>query len=385
MRFVRICIVTETYWPEVNGVAMTLHRWVSGLVERGHTVQLIAPRHPQRGESLGSRIECVGVRSLPMPGYREVRIGLPAPNLIARLWRRCLPDVVYVATEGPLGSSAVTVANKRGIRVVSGYHTNFHRYVEYYRAAFLKGWVEKKLVRLHNRTDCTVVPTHWQRDMLLEMGIHNVAVIGRGVDTSLFRPEARSMALRQQWGASESDLVMVLVGRVAEEKNLNLTMDAYQRLRRVAPSMKFVLVGEGPALPRVRQQYPDVIAAGVQTGEDLAAHYASADLFLFSSMTETFGNVVLEAMSSGLGLVAFDYAAAQQHVCHGRSGLLAPFGDGEAFIAQSLRLVEDQELRASIRSAARRYAKTRSWDSIVTQLEDTLSDHVRVGTAAAAA
>jgi len=371
---VHICIVTETYWPEVNGVAMTLERWVRGLVERGHTIQLIAPNQAERPRDLAPGVECYGVRSVPIPGYREVRIGLPAPIRIARLWRARRPDVVYVATEGPVGNSAVNIANKRGIRVVSGYHTNFHSYVQYYKAGFLSGWVQKKLVRLHNRTECTIVPTCDQKAALRNMGIRDVEVIGRGVDTECFHPGARSNELRRSWGATPDDLVVVLVGRVAEEKNLKLSMRTFEAMRAAHPTMKFVLVGDGPALPRIRQQYPEVIAAGIRTGNELAAHYASADLFVFSSMTETFGNVVLEAMASGLGVVAFDYAAARLHVRDGESGMLAGFGDERAFLDASLRLVSEPGLLADVRRSAACYARSQTWQHVVHQLESILID-----------
>lgn len=368
-----ICIVTETYWPEVNGVAMTLRRWAEGLLARGHTIQLIAPSHPHRPTSLAPGMENRSVASVPMPGYAGVRIGLPAGRVISRLWKQRTPDVVYVATEGPLGSCAVSVANRLGIRVVSGYHTNFHSYAKHYWFSFISPWVERRLTRIHNETQCTIVPTEWQREMLIEMGIAQVEIVGRGVDTALFSPCARSEALRRQWGVGPTDPVMILVGRIAEEKNLDLTLSAFEQMRARSPGLRFVMVGDGPARSRLGERYPDIIMSGVQTGESLAAHYASADLFVFSSKTETFGNVVLEAMASGLGLVAFDYAAASQHVEDGVNGLLAPLGDNKCFVEKTMQLLTDTTLLQSLRKSASRYAASQSWDAVVDTLESTLA------------
>ncbi len=369
-----ICLVTETYWPEVNGVAMTLHRWATGLVARGHQIQLVTPRHLARqAAQMPSGIDLCPVTAISMPGYREVSIGLPARKRVRQLWQARRPDVVYVATEGPLGGSAVSEANLMRIPVMSGFHTNFQSYIQFYKAGFLAGHIEKYLVKLHNKTLCTIVPTPDQQLLLDAMGIRDIEIVGRGVDTDLFTPTRRSSSLRASWGVSVDDTVLLYVGRIAEEKNLGLTMQTYEALRRVRPGLKFVFVGDGPALPRLRQKYPEVIFAGRQSGDALGAHYASADIFLFASRTETFGNVVLEAMASGLGLVAFDYAAARLHVCSGRTGLSAALTDDAGFVAQAKRLLQEPCLLLGLREKAVRYAQTQSWDGIVQQLETLLA------------
>lgn len=368
-----ICLVSETYWPEVNGVAMTLHRWATGLIARGHRIQLITPHHRARDAAqMPAGIELHPVPAISMPGYRDVSIGLPARRRIRKLWQIKRPDVIYVATEGPLGSSAVTAATLMGIPVTSGFHTNFQSYIQFYKAGFLAGHIEKYLTRLHNRTLCTIVPTPDQKLLLEGMGIHNIQIVGRGVDTNLFTPSRRSDSLRASWGVSPGDPVLLYVGRIAEEKNLSLTMEAYAALRQLRPELKFVFVGDGPALPRLRQKFPEVIYAGRQSGEQLGAYYASADIFLFASRTETFGNVVLEAMASGLGLVAFDYAAAKLHVCSGRTGLSADLNDETRFISEAKRLLQEPCLLAAMRERAVRYAGTQSWDNIVERLENLL-------------
>lgn len=371
----RISIVTETYWPDVNGVAMTLQRLADGLCDQGHEVHLICTSNPERSEKDTGRLSSYReVRGFPVPGYKEVKFGWLAGSFLKQTWTACRPDVIYVATEGPLGWSAATIANRLGIAVTSGFHTNFHSYSSAYSVGFLQKIIERYLVAMHNKTHCTIVPTDEQARMLQTMGIPSVAVMGRGVDTSLFNPGRRSAALRQSWGVADDDPVMIYVGRIAEEKNLDLTMQTYALLKKHWPALKFVMVGEGPSRKRLEADYPDVIFAGRRTGEELASHYASGDIFAFTSTTETFGNVILEAMASGLAVVAYDYAAARLHIRRGINGLMAPFNDDRAFLSEASRLVEVEGLIGTLRIHASEHACHHSWQSIVQVFEQVLDD-----------
>jgi len=372
----QISIVTETYWPEVNGVSMTLHRLVTGLLRRGHVIQLVCPSRIDRNpELLPSNVSYLSTRGLSMPGYNEVKLGLPSRRLLKRLWCERRPKVIYVATEGPLGWSAVKEANRAGIPVVSGFHTNFHSYSRHYKLGFIKPLVEHYLRVMHNQTHTTLVPTPEQKDLLQIMGIQDVTVLGRGVDTALYTPAKRSDELRQQWGVEQTDPVMIYVGRIAEEKNLDLTMTVYRAMRQINHKLKFVLVGKGPLLKELQKEYPDCIFTGTLTGEALAQHYASADLFVFTSLTETFGNVILEAMASGLAVVAYDYAAAHLHIRHDENGLLVAPGEPAKFKWQTQRLLDNDVLLKRLRSNACRYAAQHSWDIIVEQFESILQSY----------
>ncbi|TVR62023.1 MAG: glycosyltransferase family 1 protein [Candidatus Competibacteraceae bacterium] len=369
-RRLRISVVTETYPPDVNGVAMTVGRLVEGLRARGHAVQLIRPRQ-QRGDQprRQDRLDILPVSGFPIPFYRELRMGLPARRLLAEHWRRTAPDVVHIVTEGPLGGSALAAARHLGLRVFSGFHTNFHSYSRHYGVGLLARPIIAYLRRFHNRTDCTLVPTEELATELRALGFVNLRVLARGVDIRLFHPERRDPALRRSWGAGPTDPVALYVGRLAAEKNLQVVLAAYQALRALQPTARLVLVGDGPLAARLRAHHPEIVFPGARTGADLAAHYASADLFLFPSLTETFGNVTLEAMASGLAVVAFDYAAAHQHIVHERSGLLAPRGDPAAFVAATRRLAEDPALRQRLGPAARRAVIEFDWERIHGQLE----------------
>jgi glycosyltransferase involved in cell wall biosynthesis len=189
-------------------------------------------------------------------------------------------------------------------------------------------------------------------------------VVARGVDTNLFNPQRRSAELRASWGAAARDPVVLYVGRIAPEKNLPLLLTSFAMMKRQDPKVRLVLVGDGPASASLRRQHPEVVFAGMRTGEELAAHYASGDLFLFPSTTETFGNVTVEAMASGLAVAAYDYAAAREHIVHGQSGLLAPFGDARAFESIGGELVADAARTSMLRRNARLAAERIDWSSV---------------------
>jgi len=392
----RIAVVTETYPPEVNGVAMTTGRMVSGLMERGHHVELIRPRQEadklqsQRNEfsrtsstkpanNHRGRLEEVLTLGVPIPRYPGLKLGLPAKRTLTKLWTAQRPDIVQIVTEGPLGSSALSVARKLQIPVISDFHTNFHHYCSHYGVGWLNKPIASFLRRFHNRSDATLVPTHAMQADLRRDGYQNVQVISRGVDTQLFNPQRRSAALRESWGIQnydETELVALYVGRVAAEKNLPLVLRAFEAMQKITPKLRLVFVGDGPARAALQAKYPQHIFAGMRTGEDLATHYASADIFLFPSLTETFGNVTTEAMASGLAVVAYDYAAAAQLILDGENGHAAPFDQADAFISAACRLVGNSTTRNAMRLQARVSVEHLDWAHIVTNFTDLVVDVV---------
>jgi glycosyltransferase involved in cell wall biosynthesis len=235
------------------------------------------------------------------------------------------------------------------------------------------------LRKFHNRTLCTMVPTEAMRDELAELGFRDLRVVARGVDTRLFSPARRSEALRQSWGAKPDDPVALYVGRLAPEKNLPAVVAAFAEMRSRAPKVKLVLVGDGPHRGSLEARLPDAIFAGMRVGEDLATHFASGDLFLFPSLTETYGNVTVEAMASGLAVVAYDYAAAAEHIQHGRNGLLAEYDDTGAFARLAADLVADRQRIGELASQARHTAEGLTWDRVVQQLEAVFLSVVQAG------
>jgi glycosyltransferase involved in cell wall biosynthesis len=369
MGLMSIAVVTETHPPEVNGVAMTVGRLIEGLRGRGHSVSVVRPR--QSSADRGGEHDLL-LSGLPLPGYAGLRFGLPAGAALARAWRACRPDVVHVVTEGPLGWSAVAAARRLGLPVTSGFHTNFDRYSVHYGLGWLRPAVGAYLRSLHRRTRATLVPTAALAADLAGEGIPGVCVVGRGVDTELFQPSRRSRDLREAWGVGERDLACLYVGRLAPEKNLDVSCRAFEAIRVARPTARMVWVGDGPAAARLKRDRPDDHFAGTRTGVDLAAHYASADLFLFGSLTETYGNVVAEAMASGLAVTAFRSAAAAELIHDGFSGRTVPPGDTYAFVSAAFTLAIDDDLRRAVGLRARLDMETRGWPAVVEHFEGVL-------------
>lgn len=366
----RLAVVTETYPPEINGVALTLHRVVEGLRERGHTVQLVRPRQPSDGTAPGAAVGMdVLMRGMAIPRYPHLQLGLPSRKQLESLWSIKRPDLVHIATEGPLGWSALRVARKLRIPVTSDFRTNFHAYSGHYGMGWLSKPIMAYLKRFHNQTLTTMVPTQSLADRLAKAGFERLQVVARGVDAQLFNPGLRSEGLRQLWGASPDTTVLLCVGRLAREKNLPLLVQAYAQARLLNPGLKLVLVGDGPARPELQALAPDAVFTGQLSRAELARAYASADIFGFPSRTETFGNVVLEAMASGLAVVAFDYAAAADTIAHGHDGLLAPFGNDAAFVHHVANLARQPDTVQRLRTAARSAALRADWSSIIGQIE----------------
>lgn len=375
----RLALVTETFPPEINGVAMTLGRMVDGLINKGHCVQLVRPRQDSdnQREPLADTSALAYqqpfaqalVRGLPIPRYDGLRFGLPARKHLAALWQNDRPDLVHVATEGPLGWSAVSAARQLKIPVTSSFHTHFDHYSQHYGIGWLKQPVVNYLRKLHNRTAATFVPTKATEEVLYRQGYKNLHVLSRGVDADLFHPQKRSEALRAQWGLAPDELAVVHVGRLAPEKNLDLVLEAFAAIVQQHPRARLVLVGDGPSRTAMQATHTNIIFAGMQTGDALASHYASGDIFLFASLTETFGNVVLEAMASGLPVLAFACAGAAQLIDHEHNGWLVPPNDNEAFVEWAQRIAANSDQREKIRAAARHKAEQMRWESIYAALE----------------
>ena len=377
-RPLRIACVTETYPPEVNGVAMTVARLVQSLRARHHAVQVVRPRQKiDVGTTSADGHNDVLVRGVPIPRYAGLRMGLPCMGKLVKLWKQTRPDVVHIATEGPLGRSALLAAKALGLPVCSEFRTNFHAYSQHYGFGFLRTPIIGYLRRFHNATQCTMVPTQALHDDLRKEGFHNLLTVARGVDVRRFDAAHRSEALRAQWSAAPDDLVVTCVGRLAPEKNLVTLVAAFEAIRRQQPRAKLVLVGDGPMRKELQARCPDAVFAGQRIGDDLAAHYASADVFLFPSVTETFGNVTTEAMASGLAVVAFDYAAAQRLIEHGVNGALVPFNDDGAFVATAARTAADLANCRVLGARARTSVMALDWDSIAAQVEGVMASVMR--------
>ena len=375
-RSLRVAFVTETYPPEVNGVSMTLARLVEGLHARNHDVQLVRPRQPgaQQADESSERFHEVLMRGLPVPRYPSLRMGVPSKRSLVRLWSVRRPDIVHIATEGPLGWSALQACKHLKLPVTSDFRTNFHAYSQHYGVGWLRKPIMAYLRKFHNATSRTFVPTPALSQDLERCGFTGLRVVSRGVDTKRFHPRHRDDALRQSWGVARDGLAVMCMGRLAAEKNLDLLVEASDALAIRVPRARMVLVGDGPLRASLQARRPWYHFAGQRAGDDLARHVASADLFLFPSMSETFGNVVTESMASGVPVVAFDHAAAAQLIKPGINGLRVPLGDEQAFIAAAVDAATDRSRLSQWSAQARRSVEPLDWSGVVQCFEEELRD-----------
>lgn len=376
-RSLRIAIVSETFAPEVNGVAMTLGRLAKGLVRRGHQVQIVRPSQgPGDHVMPGDVLDQVHVRGLPIPGYGGLRFGLPARHRLQSLWREHRPDLVHVATEGPLGWSAVSAARRTGLPVTSSFHTNFDTYTAHYGLGLLRRPVQAYLRRFHNRTLLTLAPTQAMVEDLAHRDFRHVDLMARGVALGLFHPRRRDRHLRRQWGLDDSGLALVHVGRLAREKNLDTLLGAFAAIRRKRSDVRLILAGDGPMRAELERRCPQAIFMGVLKGEQLASCYASGDLFLFPSLSETYGNVVPEAMASGLAVLAYDRAAAAQLIRDDVNGALVRAADESAFLARASALAADPAALDRLRSQAPGAVAHLDWEAVTDQFLRSLQEAI---------
>jgi glycosyltransferase involved in cell wall biosynthesis len=375
----RVAVVTETWPPEVNGVAVTLAKLVQGLGHRNHDVQLIRPRQPKFDTGIkDSNLEEVLMRGMPIPSYPELKLGLPSKKTLVKTWTLRRPDVVHIATEGPLGWSALQAAKVLKLPVTSDFRTNFQSYSKHYGIGWLRKPIVAYLRKFHNATACTMVPTKELKKTLSEIGFLNLKVVSRGVDTSLFNMRKRDPDLRKAWGATDQSQVMISVGRMAPEKNLEQVLKTFEALKLLGTDLKLVMVGDGPLREQFQLKYPEIIFPGMLVQSELAKYYASADLFVFPSQTETFGNVTLEALASGIPVLAFDCAAARDWVQTGVNGWLVPENDPDGFARKAVEIFNTKNLLSQVTQSTRQQIVRLDWDQIAEQVESVLWDAIRI-------
>ena len=375
----RIAVVTETWPPEVNGVAVTLAKLVQSLSHRNHDVQLIRPRQAKLDEGIrDSNLEEVLMRGMPIPRYPELKLGLPSKKTLIKAWTLRRPDVVHIATEGPLGWSALQAAKVLKLPVTSDFRTNFQSYSKHYGIGWLRKPIVAYLRKFHNATACTMVPTRELKKTLGENGFVNLKVVSRGVDTHLFNLGKRNQKLRATWGANDQTKVLISVGRMAPEKNLEQVLKVFDSLRFMGTQVKLVMVGDGPLKEQFKQRYPEIIFPGMLSQADLANYYASSDLFVFPSLTETFGNVTLEALASGIPVLAFDCAAARDWVQTDVNGWLIPENKPEEFALKAVEIFKSETLLEAVTFSTRKQIVHLDWDQIAEQVESVLWDAIRI-------
>jgi glycosyltransferase involved in cell wall biosynthesis len=377
----RVALVTENFLPKLDGVTRTLAMLLEHLQLHGHQAMVIGPEGTPRRYA-GARV--FGAHGIALPFYPELRVSLPEPVFERRLML-FHPDLIHVVDPVILGAAGITWGQRLGVPVVSSYHTNLAAYCSYFRLGMLfePTWLYRRY--LHNQCARTLCPSPSTRVELIKRGFTEVGVWPRGVDTQLFSPERRSLAWRSRMTNRRDRTIILYVGRLSHEKNLMSLVSSYLAVE--TPSTQLVLVGDGPARPDLERALAghNATCTGYLSGEALAEAYASADIFAFPSTTETFGQVVLEAMASHLPVVAFDAEGVRDQIRHGETGFLAPAGDARAFTEALGILANAPELRQCLGAEARRLATQRSWESAMEGLVDTYRDVLYQGAAQQAA
>ncbi|MER7571832.1 glycosyltransferase family 1 protein [Streptomyces sp. NPDC126514] len=357
----RVVIVTESFPPDVNGVAHCALQTARHLVDRGHAPVVVAPA-PAPGSKLGALAPCpvVHVPSLPLPGYPQVRVALPSRRLAAALVEHNA-DMVHLASPFVIGVRGMAAAARLGIPAVAVYQTDLAGYARTYMGAGeAAAW--RRIRSVHSAADLTLAPSSASLHDLETHGVPRVKLWPRGVDTVRFRPDLRDDALRREL-APNGELIVGYVGRLAPEKHIELLADACR-----LEGVRVVIVGDGPSRPGLEQTLPGAVFLGRRTGDDLARIFASLDVFAHTGPFETFCQTVQEAMASGVPVVAPAVGGPLDLVAHGHTGLLFPAGDAGAVREAVRALQADPGLRTAYGSAARAMVEGRTWAAVGDQL-----------------
>jgi len=343
MSDLRVAIFTGNYNHIQDGVSLTLNRLVAYLEEKEIPVIVFGPTVDE--PEINHEGEFVSVPSVPVPGRQEYRITVGFPESAQNRLREFNPTLIHLATPDLLGFRAMRWAQANDIQIVSSYHTHFTSYLKYYNMEMLKvlGW--KYINWFYSQCKHIYVPSPSMADELNDKGIdEGIRIWARGVNTDDFNPSFRDMEWRRSVGLKDDERVVTFVSRLVWEKNLQTFVDTIKRLQKMRTDVRAMIVGDGPAKKELEHMLPEAHFTGFITGNDLSRAYASSDVFLFPSETETFGNVTLEAMSSGLPCVVADATGSRSLVESGVNGLLAPPRDTTAFADRVSQIIDDHSL-----------------------------------------
>jgi phosphatidylinositol alpha 1,6-mannosyltransferase len=365
----KIAYFSESLLPHVDGVSRTLAQLFGFLESRAVDFRVFSPFVPPPEISWAPKVRRVPFVRVPV--YRDYRLTVPIGHRISQRLDEYGPDLLHVVSPTPVAVRAQKYGQRRGIPVVSSFHTHFVSYFRFYGIGGLE-WFGWKLLRsFYARCEVVYAPSQGIIRELAEHGIHNTELWSRGIDLARFSPGWRDSGLRAKVGADEQTPVLLLVSRLVKEKNLADLVRAEQLLRESGRRYRLVLVGDGPMRAELQRQLPDAHFTGHQSGEDLARWYASGDVFVFPSTTETFGNVILEAQASGLPAVVVDRGGPADLVEPGVTGLIARANDPDDFAARVGQMLDDPAERCRMGKQARAAASERDWSSINGRLLDS--------------
>mmetsp|Transcript_13840 Transcript_13840/g.34873 ORF Transcript_13840/g.34873 Transcript_13840/m.34873 type:complete len:720 (+) Transcript_13840:378-2537(+) len=351
----RVALFTGAYNHIRDGVSLTLNKMVAFLEENGHEVLIFAPTSDTPAlESVG---KVLSVPSMPIPGRGDYRLSLLLNSYLQKELKKFDPDIVHIATPDLLGFQALLWARFQSKPTACSYHTRFNSYLEYYHVGLLEpaSWLVWK--EFYGNCDHVYVPSKEIWDELVDHGIKNeIRLWARGVDSDLFNPKFNCEAWRDKIGLKPSDITILLVSRMVWEKNLELFAATIEKLQALGLAFKSIVVGDGPARGEMQERLPETAFLGTLKGEDLSTAYASSDIFLFPSVTETFGSTTLEAMASGLPVVVANSSGSSSLVSDGIDGFVIDPNDGDTFVSSAEKLILSQELREKMGDAGEKTA-----------------------------
>lgn len=377
----RIAIFSDTYAPEINGVARTLKRYTNYLEKRGIEYKLFVP---ESSTPVPQVPQVQSFTSIPFVLYPECRIALPNPLQIKQTLEQFNPTLIHIATPFNLGLFGLHYGKKHNIPMVASYHTHFDDYLDYYHLTFLQKWIWRYMSWFHRSFETVYVPSESTKEKLLAQKIHDhIEIWGRGVDHMFYSPQKETNSIREKYKIKEKNLILY-VGRIAPEKDIHIVLETFHALpKQVKKNTHLLIVGDGPLYKQLSEEsHEQMTWTGFMEGEELAEVYASSDLFLFPSSTETFGNVVLEAQSSGLAVIGARAGGVQHLITDGENGFLCEPKNVSDFVEKTALLLNSDKIREQFGLNARQFALSKSWtsifDSLISSFQDVLQKKQRI-------
>jgi glycosyltransferase involved in cell wall biosynthesis len=376
MNKLRIALTTGNYHHVKDGVSLTLNRLVRYLTDEGHQVLVLAPT--SESPAMEHEGELFPAKSVSIPGREEYRWTTGLNEEVRERLRTFKPDLVHIATPDMLGTQTMLYALRKKIPIVCSYHTHFHSYLEYYNMEIIGYFGWRFLRWFYRQAEHNYVPSDSMISTLKENGLpDNMRIWARGIELDRFNPSKRSQEWRLSMGVAPSDVLVTMVSRLVWEKEMDTLRNTYALLHEQYPGIKTMVVGDGPALQEMKNTMPETIFTGHLDGDELARSYASSDIFVFPSITETFGNVTLEALASGVPAVVANAQGNSSLVWHGKHGFLVTPRSHQQFAKAVGVLISDADKRSVFSENARTFATGFSWPVILSGLVDNYYEAIR--------
>lgn len=368
----KIAIFTDTFLPQINGVTNTLSRFGDYLTKSGIEYIFLTPDHPLKDNHNYNIEKLFSTRFI---FYPECRFAIPNMLRINQILDQFKPDLIQLMTEFNVGLSGMVYAKKHNIPYITNFSTNYEDILTAYNMGILKKTMWRYCKKFHSQAVFTLTPSKETQKFIYTKGITRTKLFTRGIDFERFHPNHRSHSFRK-FHNIEDKIVLLYVGRVSPEKGLSILRESMIRLDEKYPGkIALIVTGEGPMLEDLKTTMPkNVIFTGYKQGHELAQIYASSDIFAFPSGFETFGNVVLEAMASGIPAVGVSKGGVMESIIPHRNGLLAQPDDADSFTQQLEEMIQNDEMRCQLGKRARKFAETRSWDSIFKELMESYEE-----------